>query len=147
LKVILRADVEKLGKRGDAVKVADGYARNYLLPKGLALIETPGSLKIIEEEKKLLAVKQVKEKAEAEALSEKLKQVSLTIVKKVGENEVLYGSVTSTEIEELLKKEGIEVDRRKIELSEPIKTTGIFNVPIKIHPEVTSEIKVWVVKE
>ncbi len=147
MKVILKADVEKLGKRGDIVKVADGYARNFLLPKGLALKENPSNLKIIEEEKKLLAVKQVKEKAEAEAMAEKLKQVSITVVKKVGENEVLYGSVTSSEIADLLKKEGIEVDRRKIEIADPIKTTGIFNVPIKIHPEVSAEIKVWVVKE
>lgn len=147
MKVILKADVEKLGKRGDIVKVADGYARNFLLPKGLALKENPSNLKIIEEEKKLLAVKQVKEKAEAETMAEKLKQVSITVVKKVGENEVLYGSVTSSEIADLLKKEGIEVDRRKIEIADPIKTTGIFNVPIKIHPEVSAEIKVWVVKE
>jgi large subunit ribosomal protein L9 len=147
LKVILKADVEKLGKRGDIVKVADGYARNYLLPRGLALKESSDNLKIIEEEKKLLAVKQVKEKAEAEVMAEKLKQISITIVKKVGENEALYGSVTSTEIADLLKKEGMEVDRRKIEIGDPIKTTGIFNVPIKVHPEVTAEIKVWVVKE
>lgn len=147
MKVILRADVEKLGKRGDVVKVANGYARNYLLPKGLALQETPENLKIIEEHKILLAVKQVKEKAEAEDIADKLKQVSLTIVKKVGENEVLYGSVTTLEIAELLKKEGIDIDRRKIEMVDSIKTTGIFNVPIKIHAEVTAEIKVWVVKE
>lgn len=147
MKVILRADVEKLGKRGDIVKVADGYARNYLLPKGLALKETSSNLKLFEEEKKLLAVKQVKEKAEAEAIAEKIKQISITIVKKVGENEVLYGSVTSAEIADLLIKEGIEIDRRKIEIDDPIKTTGIFNVPIKIHPEVTAELKVWVVKE
>lgn len=147
MKVILRADVEKLGKRGDIVKVADGYARNYLLPKGLALKETSSNLKLFEEEKKLLAVKQVKEKAEAEAIAEKIKQISITIVKKVGENEVLYGSVTSAEIADLLIKEGIEIDRRKIEIDDPIKTTGIFNIPIKIHPEVTAELKVWVVKE
>ncbi len=147
LKIILRADIEKLGKRGDIVKVSNGYARNYLLPKGLALEETPCNLKIFEEEKKLLTVKLVKEKTEAEDLAAKLKQVSLTIVKKVGENEILYGSVTTAEIAELLEKEGFQIERRKIELAEPIKTTGIFNVPIKIHKEVTAEIKVWVVKE
>ncbi|MEW5805907.1 MAG: 50S ribosomal protein L9 [Acidobacteriota bacterium] len=147
MKVILRQNVEKLGKQGETVSVKDGYARNFLFPKKLALPATPQNLRFIDQEKRRVAVKEIKEKTEAEALASKLSQISLTVIKKVGENDILYGSVTAAEISDLLKREGIEIDKRKIEIEEPIKTLGIFTVPVKVHQDVTAEVKVWIVKE
>jgi len=147
MKVILREDIEKLGKRGDVVKVAPGYGRNYLLPKGLAYHFTPGNARKVEVERKVLNLHLAREKAEAEALAERISQVSTTIVRKVGENETLYGSVTSGDIAEALEKEGFSLEKRKILLDEPLKTLGIYTVPVKVHPDVTAELKVWVVKE
>ena len=147
MKVILREDIEKLGNRGDVVKVAPGYGRNYLLPKGLAYQFTPGNARKVEVERKILNLHLAREKAEAEALAERISQVSTTIVRKVGENETLYGSVTSGDIAEALEKEGFTLEKRKILLDEPLKTLGIYTVPVKVHPEVTAELKVWVVKE
>ena len=147
MRLILRKDVQPLGKRGDVVKVAPGYGRNYLLPKGLAYEYSDANVKRIEKERKILEVVQLKEKQEAEDLARRIAAVSCTIVKKVGENDTLYGSVTSAEIGEALQKEGFSIDKRKILLDEPIKALGIYAVPIKIHPEVPCELKVWVVKE
>jgi large subunit ribosomal protein L9 len=147
MRLILRNDVQPLGKRGDVVKVAPGYGRNYLLPKGLAYEYSEANVKRIEKERKLIAVAQLKEKQEAEELARRIAAVSCTIVKKVGENDTLYGSVTSAEIGEALQKEGFSIDKRKILLDEPIKALGIYSVPIRIHPEVPCELKVWVVKE
>lgn len=147
MRLILRMDVQPLGKRGDVVKVAPGYGRNYLLPKGLAYEYSDANVKRIEKERKILEVVQLKEKQEAEDLARRIAAVSCTIVKKVGENDTLYGSVTSAEIGEALQKEGFSIDKRKILLDEPIKALGIYAVPIKIHPEVPCELKVWVVKE
>lgn len=147
MRIVLRTDVESLGRRGEVVKVADGYARNYLLPKRLALEATPGNLKLIEQERRVQEVHEAKEKQEAEVLAARIAQLSCTAVRKVGENEVLYGSVTGADVAELLEKEGFSLDKRKILLEEPIKSLGIYEVPIKLHPQVTASVKVWVVKE
>jgi large subunit ribosomal protein L9 len=147
MQIVLKEDIEKLGRRGEVVKVAAGYARNYLLPFGKALAATPGNLKVIEREKRRYLVHLAKEKDENEVLSRRIQGLSLTLVRKVGENDVLYGSVTSADIAEALAKEGIVVDKRRIQVSDPIKSLGIYAVPIRLHPEVTSEVKVWVVKE
>jgi len=147
MRIVLRTDVENVGRRGEVVKVADGYARNFLLPKKLALEATPGNLKRIEQERRVQEVHEAREKQEAEALAGRIAQLSCTAVRKVGESEVLYGSVTSADVAELLEKEGFSLDKRKILLEEPIKSLGIYEVPIKLHPQVTATVKVWVVKE
>lgn len=147
MQIVLKEDIEKLGRRGEIVKVADGYARNYLLPLGKALAATPGNLKVIEREKRRYVARLLKEKEEHELLARKIQAVSLTLVRKVGESDVLYGSVTSADIAEALQKEGIVVDKRRIQLAEPIKSLGIYTVPVRLHPEVVAEVKVWVVKE
>lgn len=147
MRIVLREDVDNLGRRGEIVKVADGYARNYLLPNRKALPATGGNLKVIEREKRRYVVQQAKDKQAAEALSSRLASLSCTIVRKVGESETLYGSVTSADIGEFLAREGIEIDKRRIQLDEPIKSLGIYTIPIRLHPEVTADLKVWVVKE
>jgi len=147
MEVILREHVEHLGRRGEIVKVADGYARNYLLPKGRALAATDGNLKVIAREKRRYVVQQAKEKEAAEAMARRLAGVSCTIVRKVGENDMLFGSVTAADIAEYLEKEKMVVDKRRIQLDQPIKSLGIFTVPVRLHPEVAAEVKVWVVKE
>jgi large subunit ribosomal protein L9 len=147
MQIVLKEDIDKLGRRGEVIKVADGYARNYLLPLGKALPATAGNLKVIEREKRRYVVRLSKEREENEALSRKIQALSLTLVRKVGENDVLYGSVTSGDIAEALSQEGVGVDKRRIQLQDPIKSLGIYNVPIRLHPEVTTEVKVWVVKE
>ncbi len=147
MQIVLKEDIEKLGRRGEVVKVADGYARNYLLPLGKALPATPGNLKVIDREKRRYVARLVKEKGDNETLARRIQALSLTLVRKVGESDVLYGSVTSSDIAEGLEKEGIVVDKRRIQLVDPIKSLGIYQVPIRLHPEVTAEVKVWVVKE
>ena len=147
MQIVLKEDIEKLGQRGEIVKVADGYARNYLLPLGKALPATAGNLKVIEREKRRYVVRLTKEKEENQALAGRIQALSLTLVRKVGESDVLYGSVTSGDIAEALSKEGVVVDKRRIQLAEPIKSLGIYTIPIRLHPEVTVEVKVWVVKE
>ncbi|MGD8376999.1 MAG: 50S ribosomal protein L9 [Acidobacteriota bacterium] len=147
MRVLLREDMENLGRRGEVVRVAAGYARNYLLPKRLAMPVTPGNMKLIEQEQRAFQVRRDKEKQAAEDVARRIAEVSCTIVKKVGEAETLYGSVTTQEIGEILNKEGIDIDRRRILLEEPIKALGVYTVPIKVHPEVTADLKVWVVRE
>lgn len=147
MQIVLREDIENLGRRGEVVKVADGYARNFLLPKGKALPATTGNLKTIEREKRRYVVRQAKEKDESLALAQRIAGISCTIVRKVGENDTLYGSVTPADIAEYLAKEGVVVDKRRIHLDEPIKSLGIYNVPVRLHPEVSADVKVWVVKE
>ena len=147
MRIVLREDVDHLGRRGEIVKVADGYARNFLLPKRKALPATDGNLKVISREKRRYVAQQTKDKQSAESLAARLASISCTIVRKVGENEILYGSVTSSDIGEFIAKEGIEIDRRRIQLAEPIKSLGIYTIPIRLHPEVTADLKVWVVKE
>ncbi len=147
MKIILREDIEKLGRRGDVINVAAGYGRNFLLPRGKAYSYTTGNARKVDAEKHVLRVRETRERQEAEGLAARLAQISTTIVRKVGENETLYGSVTNGDVAEALEKEGFEIDRRRILLEEPIKTVGIYTVPVRLHPEVTAEVKVWVVKE
>ncbi len=147
MRIVLREDVDKLGRRGEIVEVAAGYARNFLLPKGKALHATDGNLKRVEQERRKFAVHLAKEKEDAAAMARRLAGISCTIVRKVGENDHLYGSVTPADIAEYLVKEGVELDKRRILLDEPIKALGIYTIPVKLHPEVTGEIRVWVVKE
>lgn len=145
--VILRRDIEGLGRIGAVVSVASGYARNYLIPKNLAYIASAGNLKRIESDKRLAAQMAEKEKAEARELAARIGELSLTFQVKVGEEERLYGSVTSQDIGEELERQGYEIDRRRIHLEEPIKQLGVYSVDIRLHPEVNAELKVWVVKE
>ncbi|HHE54172.1 MAG TPA: 50S ribosomal protein L9, partial [Caldithrix abyssi] len=134
-------------KTGDVVKVKDGYARNFLIPKGIAYLASKENKKRLENELKLKSWRVEKEKLAAEELAKKLANVSCTIPVQVGEEDKLFGSVTSQNIAEALAAQGIEVDRRKIQLEEPIKSLGIYSVPIKLHSEVEATVKVWVVKE
>ena len=147
MKVILREHVANLGERGEIVNVARGYARNYLVPKGLAFEATPGNIRTIELQKRVWEAREVKLVEEAQAFAARLAEVELSIAKKAGESETLYGSVTNAEIAELLAAEGIEIDRRKIHLDEPIKSLGEFTIPVKVHPKVTAEIKLKVAAE
>ena len=147
MKVILREDVENLGKTGQIVNVADGYGRNYLLPRGVAVKASTRNVKMLAHQKRLIEVRQQVQKKEAEELAQRLETVSCTISRKTGEEEKLYGSVTTKDIAEALTAEGVTVDRKRIVLEEPIKKLGVFTVPIKLHPEVTGNIKVWVVEE
>ena len=147
MRIVLREDVEKLGHRGEVVEVKAGYARNFLLPKKKGLPATDGNLKVVERERRRYVVHQAKEREEAAAIARRLAGISCTIVRKVGENEQLYGSVTASDIAEYLEREGVAVDKRRILLDDPIKALGIYTVPVKVHPEVTGEVRVWVVKE
>lgn len=147
MKVILRQNYEGLGSIGDVVAVKDGYARNYLVPRKIAYRATPSTLNALEEEKKQHERKETKSVKEAEALSSKLGNVSLTIAMKVGEDEKLFGSVTSQMIADALAAQNFIVDKRDITLEEPIKALGIFEVPVKVHAKVSAKVKVWVVRE
>jgi len=147
MEIILRADVQHLGKIGEVVKVKDGYARNYLLPQGLAYPATEANKKKITYEGERLVKQQAAEKSAAETEATRLAEVHLTFEVKVGEEEKLYGSVTSSDIQRKLAELGIQVDKRKIDLAEPIRELGEYNVGIKIHPEVRPEVRVTVVKE
>jgi len=147
MQVILLENVPSLGKVGDLVKVSDGYGRNYLIPQKKALLATEKSLKAIEHQKRQVQQRIEKTKKDTEKMAQRIEKLSCTFVKTVGESGKLFGSVTSMDIENYLKENGIEVDRKKISLEEPIKNLGIFTVPIKLHPEVTTHVKVWVVQE
>ena len=147
MEIILRADVQHLGKIGEVVKVKDGYARNYLLPKGLAYPASEANKKKIAFEGERLAKQQAAEKSAAETEATRLADVRLTFEVKVGEEEKLYGSVTASDIQRKLEELGIHVDKRKIDLPEPIRELGEFRVGIKIHPEVRPEVVVTVVRE
>src|SRR5213594_931772 len=147
MEIILREDVQHLGKVGEVVKVKDGYARNYLLPKGLAYPATEANKKKITYESERLAKQRAGEKSAAETEATKLADVQLPFAVKVGEEEKLYGSVTASDIQRKLEELGIHVDKRKIDLPEPIRELGDFQVGIKLHPDVHPEIRVTVVKE
>jgi large subunit ribosomal protein L9 len=146
MKVILRQDYENLGRMGDIVEVKDGYARNFLIPRKIALPATPGNIRMVETEKKQKAFKLEREKLKAQKLAEKLYGLEITIPMRAGENERLFGSVTAQMIAEEIGKLGVEVDRKKILLDEPIKMLGSYELPIKLHPEVSVKIKVNVVQ-
>jgi large subunit ribosomal protein L9 len=147
MEVILREHVDNLGRRGEVVKVAEGYARNFLLPRKLALPVTEASKRQIERERVKFEAKEAEEKKGAEAIAERISAAEITIARRVGENDTLYGSVTAADITEALQKQGIDVDRRKVQLPEPIKQLGQVPVPIKIHRDVTAQVTVKVVKE
>jgi large subunit ribosomal protein L9 len=144
MEVILKEDVNKLGHRGDVVKVADGYGRNYLLPGKLAIEANAANKAVVEQMKNSAVRKSAKEKVEAEALATKLGEVELVFERKVGENDHLFGSVTSGDIAHQLEAQGFVIDRRKISLEEPLKSLGEFHVPVKLHREITSHVKVTV---
>ena len=147
MEVILRADVDKLGRRGEVVKVAEGYGRNFLLPRGLALAVTEANKAMIAKERKAHEAKLAKEKVEFQSLADRIGSLRFVAPRKVGENDVLYGSVTSGDIAEFLKGKGIEIDKRKVQLDEPIKKLGEHEVSVKLHPEVSANLRVLVTKE
>jgi len=147
MEVILREHVDNLGKRGEIVKVADGYARNFLLPRKLALPATDGNRKHVERERRIVEAREAAEKVQAEAIAARLNMIDITITRRVGETEQLYGSVTAVDIADFLKGKGFEIDRRKLILPEPIKAIGEHTVPLKLHREVTVPLKVRVAKE
>ncbi len=147
MEVILKEDVLKLGHRGDVVKVADGYGRNYLLPGKLAIEATTANKAVIEQMKASAVRKSAKEKSQSEDLAKQITAVELTFERKVGDGEHLFGSVTSGDIAHALEQQGFTVDRRKIALEEPLKTLGEFHVPIKLHREVTAHVKVTIVSD
>ncbi|MBI4534958.1 MAG: 50S ribosomal protein L9 [Ignavibacteriae bacterium] len=147
MKVILRKEHEKLGNIGDVVEVKDGYARNYLFPKKLAYPATDGAMHALEEEKKQAEQRLNKERKGSEKLAGELEKVSITLQMKVGEDEKLFGSVTSQMIADALKEKGFDLDKRVIELEEPIKALGIYNVTIKLPQNLIGKVKVWVVRE
>ena len=147
MEVILREHVDHLGRRGDLVKVADGYARNYLLPRKLALLATDGNKKQIERERAKFEVKELEEQKVAQAVADRMATVEVEIARRVGETEALYGSVTSSDIAEALAAKGFDLDRRKLQLPEAIKKLGEYTVPVKLHRDVTTQLKVRVVGE
>jgi large subunit ribosomal protein L9 len=147
MEVILKEDVPKLGSRGDVVKVAEGYGRNYLLPKKLAIEATAANKSVIEQMKAAAVRRQQRDKADAEALSKQLDAVSLSFTRRAGEHDQLFGSVTSSDIATELEHKGFNLDRRKIHLDEPIKTVGEFKVPVRLYKDVTATLKVTVQKE
>ena len=147
MEVILREDIEKLGHRGEVVKVAPGYARNFLLPKKLAVAATSANKKIVEQERDAYLRREAKAKGEAEDLGRMLSSVVITITQRAGEEGHLFGSVTAKDIADALERQNYTIDRRKIQLDDPIKNTGEYKVPVRLHREVTTEIAVNVVAE
>lgn len=147
MKVILQEDVVDLGQAGDLVEVKAGYARNYLVPKGLAMMATSRNVKVLEHQRRLLVARQGKQQTRATDLADAINTLSATFTRKAGDDDRLFGSVTSKHIAEFFSDEKLPVERKQIRLEEPIKALGVFNVPIKLHSEVTAELKVWVVKE
>ena len=147
MEVILREDVDKLGRRGEVVKVAEGYGRNFLLPRGLALAVNEANKAMIARERKQHDARMAKEKAEFQAVADRINGIRFVAPRKVGENDALYGSVTSGDIADFLKGKGVEIDKRKVQLEEPIKKLGEHEVQVKLHPEVSARLKVLVTKE
>jgi large subunit ribosomal protein L9 len=147
MEVILREHVDNLGRRGDVVKVAEGYARNYLLPRKLALAVTEANKRQIDRERKIADAREAEEKAQAEALAQRITQLDIEIARRVGENQTLYGSVTSADISQALQTKGFDIEKRKIQLPEPLKALGESIVPVKVHRDVTAQVRVKVVAE
>jgi large subunit ribosomal protein L9 len=147
IEIILKQPVEHLGSRGDIVKVADGYARNYLLPRNLALAVTAGNKRQIDAEQKRAAAHEAEERKGAEALAARLGQAEVVVARRVGEKDVLYGSVTSADVADGLARLGFDVDKRKIQLADPLKALGEYAVALRLHRDVTAQVKVLVVKE
>jgi large subunit ribosomal protein L9 len=147
MEVILRHAVENLGKPGDVVKVKNGYARNYLLPHNLAYEATPGNLKRIQQERARLEAAEGQRRDAAQEIATKLEQVSLTFSARVGEEGKLFGSVTAADIAQQLEQQGFHIEKRQIDLHEPIKSLGVYRVPVRLHADVKPEIRVWVIKQ
>ena len=147
MELILLQDVKALGKEGSTVKVKDGYARNYLIPKKLAVLSTPGAVKALERKKKKAALETEKAKKASEELAKTLSQLSLTISMESGSEDKLFGSVTSDTIFHALQQEGIQIDKKSITIKDPINKLGIYNVEVKLHPEVKQDLRIWVVKK
>jgi len=147
MEVILREEIEKLGRRGDVVKVASGYARNFLLPKRLAVAATESNKKIVEQEKQAHLRRDAKEVADAQELAKMMANVSVTISQKAGENDQLFGSVTAGDIAASLEKQGYTIDRKKVHLDEPIKQLGEFKAAVRLHRDVSVDVPVHVVRE
>ncbi|MDD5196569.1 MAG: 50S ribosomal protein L9 [Candidatus Omnitrophica bacterium] len=147
MEIILTKDVVKIGKAGALVKVKDGFARNLLLPKGLAVPVTPSNLKKLEQERQKIAQGLEKDKQEAVAIKERLDVLSLTMPAIAQDEKNLYGSITALDISNALKEEGLDLDKSRIMLSEPIKSLGIYEVPVKLHPDLSAKLKVWIVKK
>jgi large subunit ribosomal protein L9 len=147
MEVILKEDVAKLGSRGDVVKVAEGYGRNYLLPQRLAIVANEGNKAVVVQMKAASVRRSAKEKTQAEELAKQFEGASVSFVRKSGENDQLFGSVTSGDINDALAKKGFTIDRRQIQLHEPLKTVGEFTVPVKLHKDVTAHLKVVIEKE
>lgn len=147
MEIILRQAVENLGSPGDVVKVKSGYARNYLLPHGLAYEATPGNLKRIRQERDRLDAAENERRATAQGFAEKLEAVSLTFSARVGEEGKLFGSVTTADIAAQLEAQGFHIEKRQIDLHEPIKALGVYRVPIRLHADVKPEVRVWVIKQ
>jgi large subunit ribosomal protein L9 len=147
MEVILREHVDNLGKRGDVVKVAEGYARNFLLPRKLALAVTEANKRQIDREKKVAEARDAEEKLQAETLAQRISALEIEIARRVGENDTLYGSVTSADIAQALQTKGFDIEKKRIHLGEPLKALGESTIPVKIHREVTAQLKVKVVPE
>jgi large subunit ribosomal protein L9 len=147
MEVILKEDVAKLGSRGDVVKVAEGYGRNYLLPRKLAIEATKSNKTVIEQMKAAAVRRSAREKSEAEALSQQFDGLAVSFARRSGEHDQLFGSVTSSDIAEALEKKGFNIDRRKIQLHEPLKSLGEFTIPVKLHKDVTTHLRVMIEKE
>jgi len=147
MKVILIEDIPSLGKAGDIVQVAEGYGRNFLVPKKLALEAVPANLRRLEQQRETFLSKATKEKQKAAELAAKLEETPCTLARPAGESEKLFGSVTAMDLQRLLQEKGISLDRRKIHLSNPIKALGSYTIPVKLHPDVTAQLKVNVVAE
>ncbi len=146
MKVILKEDIKGLGKLGEVVNVAEGYGRNFLIPRKKVAEATPENVKVVEREKKRLEEQLKAGLHEAEELQKKISEGSVTISRQVGEGEKMFGSVTSADIAEALEKDGLNIDKKLIHLEKPIKELGLFHVPVKIHQDVSAELKVWIVK-
>jgi large subunit ribosomal protein L9 len=147
MEIILRQAVENLGKPGDVVKVKNGYARNYLLPHNLAYEATPGNLKRIQQERARLEAAEGQRRGSAQEIATKLEQVSLTFSARVGDEGKLFGSVTASDIAQQLEQQGFRIEKRQIDLHEPIKSLGVYRVPVRLHADVKPEIRVWVIKQ
>lgn len=147
MKVILKDDIKNLGACGSVVEVKSGYARNFLIPRNLAVAANPGNLKSIDEIKKQKGFQENKRKREAEKFKDKLEKISITANVRVGEEDKVFGSVTSSNIASLLKNEGFEIDRRMVHLDEPIKALGVYTVPIRLEKDIIANVKLWVVKK
>jgi len=147
MKVILREDVEDLGAAGQVIEVKDGYGRNYLFPRNLAIPATKANLRAIDEVTKQKDIRERKQRREADVVKDKIEKLSISTEVLVGEEDKLFGSVTNAEIAELLEKEGVIIDKRAVKLEEPIKALGVYTVPVKVDKDVTANLKLWVVKK